>query len=195
MIILFASSIIIFSHSQPAYSESNYEVSTINFSGRPASAIVNENENEIYVTDFFAGKLLIINGTDDKIIGNINVTRTSFGVGYNPVTDLIYVGGEFANVVNVVNPGSKSIENNISMPDPYDIAIDSQRNITYITSDKTNKVFAINGTTNKIISNFDVNKPCGIAVNSQTGMIYVTSETDDTLHIFDTNAKELSELM
>ena len=69
--------------------------------------------------------------------------RTSFGVGYNPSTDLIYVGGEYTNVVNVVNAGTKQILADIKMPDPYDIAIDSQRNIIYITSDKTNSVFKI----------------------------------------------------
>jgi len=187
MIILFASLIIIFSQSQLAYSELNYDVSTINFSGRPASAIVNENANEIYVTDFFAGKLLIINGTDDKIIGNINVTRTSFGVGYNPATDLIYVGGEFANVVKVVNAGTKEVEKTIPMASPYDIAINSETNIVYITSDRTNAVFLIDGNSNEIISKLNVNKPCGIAVNSKTGTVYVTSEADDSVHVFEKN--------
>lgn len=192
MMILFTSLIITFSQTNLAHSELFYDVNTINYQGRIASATVNENSNQIYVTDFYAGKLLIIDGTDNKIINSINVTRTSFGVGYNPTTDLIYVGGEFANVVNVVNLGSKTIQNNIQMPDPYDIAIDSQRNIIYITSDKTNKVFAINGTINEIISDFDVNKPCGIAVNSQTGMVYITSETDDKLQVFDSNITQIA---
>jgi YVTN family beta-propeller protein len=182
--ILFTS-LIIFGASQLAFSESYYSVSTIDFSGRPASAVINENANVIYVTDFFAGRLVEIDGKNEKILGHINVTKTSFGVGYNHVTDLIYVGGEFANVVKVVNAGTKEVEKSIPMQDPYDIAVNSEKNTIYVTSDKTNSVFVIDGSTNEIISKLSVNKPCGIAVNEITGNVYVTSETDDAVHVFD----------
>lgn len=184
MMILFTS-LIIFGASQLVFSESYYSVSTIDFSGRPASAVVNENANIIYVTDFFAGRLVEIDGNTDKILGHINVTKTSFGVGYNPVTDLIYVGGEFENVVEVINAGTKEVEKSIQISSPYDFAVNSKNNVIYITSDRTNSVFVIDGSTNEIISKLSVNKPCGIAVNEETGNVYVTSETDDTVHVFD----------
>ena len=184
MMILFTS-LIIFGSSQLVFSESYYNVSTIDFSGRPASAVVNENANIIYVIDFSAGRLVEIDGNTDKILGHINVTERSFGVGYNPVTDLIYVGGEFANVVEVINAGTKEVEKSIQMSSPYDIAVNSKNNVIYITSDRTNSVFVIDGSTNEIISKLSVNKPCGIAVNEETGNVYVTSETDDTVHVFD----------
>ncbi|QLH04314.1 hypothetical protein C5F49_02515 [Nitrosopumilus oxyclinae] len=183
--ILFASLIILFSQTNSAYSELFYDVNTVNFSGKPASAVVNENANVIYVTDFFAGKLVEIDGNTEKISGYINTTKTPFGVGYNPGTDLIYVGGEFANVVKVINAGTKEVEKTIQMNSPYDIAVNSENNLIYITSDRTNSVFVIDGITNEIISKLNVNKPCGIAVNEKTGNVYVTSETDDTVHVFD----------
>ena len=67
MIILFTSLIILFSQTNLAYSELFYDVNTLDFTGRPTSAVVNENANVVYVTDFFAGKLVEIDGAIVKL--------------------------------------------------------------------------------------------------------------------------------
>ena len=38
---------------------------------KPTSAVVNEKTNTMYVTDFFAGKIHIINGDTDEAIESI----------------------------------------------------------------------------------------------------------------------------
>ena len=52
---------------QNAFSELFYSVSSVDFAGSPASVAVNENANVIYVTDFFAGKLVEIDGITESL--------------------------------------------------------------------------------------------------------------------------------
>ena len=99
-----------------AYSEPYYNLQVIDFPGRPSSAVVNEKTNLIYVTDFFSGKLVVIDGNSDRVVENINMTKTAFGVGFNPTTNMIYVGCEFANVLNVVNAACPGVSIKVISP-------------------------------------------------------------------------------
>ena len=90
--------------------EFSYSVTNPDFDGKPASGIVNEKTNKVYVTDFFAGKLVILDGETNKIIETIDVVRTPFGVGVNPNTDTIYVGGEHADTLSILNCDSANLK-------------------------------------------------------------------------------------
>ena len=89
---------------------SDPRVKILDFEGRATSGIVNEKTNTVYVTDFFAGKLYIIDGHSDEVIESIKVIKTPFGVGINPDTNKIYVGGEFSNLLAVINAETKQVE-------------------------------------------------------------------------------------
>lgn len=174
-----------------AYSESSsYMVTNPEIDGKPTSAVVNEETNKVYITDFFGGKLIVLDGNTDEVLESIKVVRTPFGVGINPQTDLIYVGGEYANTLSVINATNNQEIKQLELLDPYDIAVDSNHNKIYVTSDRQNSVFVVDGTTNEIVSSFDVLIPCGIAVNPITGMVYVTSESENQVHVWDGNSNQ-----
>ena len=170
---------------------SDPRVKIIDFKGRPTSGVVNEKTNLVYVTDFYAEKLHIIDGNTDEVIESINVIRTPFGVGINPETNMIYVGGEYSNILSVINAITKQEEFQIPLKDPYDIAVNPTNNMIYVTSDRSNSVSVIDGKTNEVITSFEVMVPCGIAVNTTTGMVYVTSESKDVVHVFDGNTNKI----
>ena len=166
-------------------------VKILDFKGSLTSGIVNEKTNTVYVTDFYAGKLHIIDGYTDEIIESIKVIKTPFGVGINPETNMIYVGGEYANILSVINAVTKQVELEIPLKDPYDIAVNPNNNMIYVTSDRSNSVNVIDGKTHEVVSSFEVKNPCGIALNPATGMVYVTSESEDVVHVYDGNTNEI----
>jgi len=170
---------------------SDPRVKILDFEGRATSAIVNEKTNTVYVTDFNAAKLHIIDGHSDELIESIDVIKTPFGVGINPETNMIYVGGEYANILSVINADTKQVVSEIPLKDPYDIAVNPTNNMIYVTSDRSNSVYVIDGKTNELVTSFEVLVPCGIAVNPATGMVYVTSESEDIVHVFDGNTNEI----
>jgi len=44
-------------------------------------------------------------------------------VGINPDTNMIHVGGEYANLLSVINADTKQVESEIPLKDPYGIAV------------------------------------------------------------------------
>jgi YVTN family beta-propeller protein len=169
---------------------SDPRVKILDFEGLATSGIVNEKTNTVYVTDFYFGKLHFIDGNTDEIIETIKVVSTPFGVGINPETNLLYVGGEHSNILSIINATTRQVVSNISLEDPYDIAVNPANNMIYVTSDKSNSVHVIDGKTNEIVTSFEVINPCGIAVNSETGVVYVTSASEDVVKVFDGNTNE-----
>ena len=163
----------------------------LDWEGNATSAIVNEKTNQVYITDFYAGKLHILDGNTDELIESIKVVKTPFGVGVNPSTNRIYVGGEYANILSVINANTKEVELDIPLKDPYDIAINPTNNMIYVTSDRLDSVYVIDGITHEIVESLEVMVPCGIAVNSSTGMVYVTSESEDLVRVFDGDTNKL----
>ena len=97
---------------------SDRRVKILDFEGKQTSAAVNEKTNKVYVTDFFAGKLHSIDGNTDEVIESIKVIRTPFGVGINPETNMIYVGGEYTNILSIINAVTKQVESEIPLKDP-----------------------------------------------------------------------------
>jgi YVTN family beta-propeller protein len=147
----------------------SYLVSTPNFEGKPTSAIVDEKTSKVYITDFFGGKLVVLDGKTNETIETIDVVKTPFGVGINSETGRIYVGGEHANTLSILDSTTNQVMKEITLKDPYDIAVDPNNNTVYVTSDRANTVYAIDGATNEIKTSFEVLVPCGITVNHVTG--------------------------
>ena len=97
---------------------SDPRVKILDFEGKPTFAVVNEKTNLVYVTDFYSGKLHIIDGNTDEVIESLNVIRTPFGVGINPETNMIYVGGEYTNILSIISAVTKQVESEIPLKDP-----------------------------------------------------------------------------
>jgi YVTN family beta-propeller protein len=174
-----------------AYSETpSYNVVNPDFEGKATSAIVNEKTNRVYITDFFGGKLVVLDGITNKILESMDVVRTPFGVGINSNTNTIYVGGEYANTLSIINATTSQVIKEITLQDPYDIAVNPNNNTVYVTSDRLGLVFVIDGAKNEIITSFEVLIPCGIAVNPITGRVYVTSESENLVHVWDGNTNQ-----
>jgi len=168
----------------------SYFVSYPNFEGKPTSAIVDEKTNKVYITDFFGGKLVILDGKTNETIETIDVVKTPFGVGINSDAGRIYVGGEHANTLSILDSTTNQVIKKITLKDPYDIAVDPNNNTVYVTSDRANTVYAIDGATNEIKTSFEVLVPCGITVNPVTGLVYVTSESENLVHVWDGNSNQ-----
>ena len=126
-------------------SSAMHQSKIIEFKEHPASAIVDEKTNKVYVTGIFVKTLFVIDGYTDQIIDSFTVIPTPFGVGINPNTNLLYVGGEFVDILSVINVQTKEVEIDIPLTGPYEIAVNPTNNMIYVTSDKANTVSVIKG--------------------------------------------------
>ena len=190
MAIVFASSVnsnlIDYAYSEDVF----YYVSNPDFELNSTSASVDEKTNKVYITDFFAGKLAVVDGKTNEILDLIDTVKTPFGVGVNPETKTVYVGGEFANKLSILDTTTNRVIKEIVLEDPYDIAVDPNTNTVYVTSDRLDLVYVIDGATNEIETSFEVLIPCGIAVNPLTGLVYVTSESENLVHVWDRKSNQ-----
>ena len=173
-----------------AYSENAFYVINPEFNVNSTSASIDEKENKIYITDFFAGKLFVLDGNTNEIIESVDTVRTPFGVGVNPETNTVYVGGEFSNTLSIIDTRTFEKIKEIVLEDPYDIAVDYNSNTIYVTSDRLDLVYVIDGKTNEIETSFEVLVPCGISVNPFTGLVYVTSESENQVHVWDRRSNQ-----
>lgn len=170
--------------------DSFYYVINPDFNLNSTSASIDEKTDRVYITDFFGGKLVVLDGKTNEILELVDTVKTPFGIGVNSETKTVYVGGEFANTLSILNTTDNRLIKEIKLDDPYDIAVDSNSNTVYVTSDRQNLVYVIDGITNEIETSFKVLIPCGIAVNPLTGIVYVTSESENMVHVWDRKSNQ-----
>lgn len=149
----------------------------------PHRVAVNPNTGRVYVTDYFANRLLVIDGANNTYLTSIPLGAQPVKLAVNPSTNRIYVSVE-AGVV-VVDGSSNEVINNISFAGefPYAVAVNSATNRIYVTSISSNTVSVIDGMSDAVEATIPVYSPYSIAVNPSTNIIYVTNTVDGTITV------------
>ena len=153
-------------------------------------SVVDPISDRVFVSNFRSDTVSIIDGKSNEIIEKITVGDRPYGLGYNYETENLYIARERDNLLVVTN-ATNHITDNIEIPEPYDIAVNSKTNKVYITSDGVHKFFVLNGETNQIDAEFDIGDPCGVILNESTNTVYVTSESTNQLVVIDGNTNEI----
>ena len=133
---------------------------------------VHPHLNRIYVANDFSTTLTVIDGSQKKVLTNINLPCSPFGVAVNTATQRMYVGTEAcaAGSVYVIDATTNTVLTTIpttGVSMNY-AAVDQSHNRLYITDDVTG-LYAIDGATNTVIGQVTgLNKAHGVAAVPST---------------------------
>lgn len=137
----------------------------------------------IYVSINNTGQVVVVNGTENKVQGRINVGGHPFGIAFDPLNKYIYVTDISSRNVSVINPQNNTVIKNLTVGNnPYAMAFDPQNGNMYVTDSNTTgipkdnqgAVSVINSTTDEVVANFTVGSdPQGIAYDPANGEMFI----------------------
>lgn len=174
----------------------------------PIDVAVNSKTNKVYVLNFGADSVSVIDGNTSSLINTISITPSPnvdpspYGIAVNEETNTIYVS---TNDVIVIDGNTNTVTKNISLPiddgdiDPFtstditgrpsSIATNPNNNKVYVTTSSLNTIYVIDGNTNTLLKEIIVGGlPYGIAVNTKTNKVYVANQSNNFLSVIDSTS-------
>ena len=142
-----------------------------------APMVVNPVTNKIYVGNYYAGTVTVIDGATN-IQTPISVGTNPRAVDVNPETNRIYVANWGSNTVTVINGATNTtIGNPISVgSEPAALAVNPTTNTIYVANFNDGTVTVIDGANNTTIGVITVGtNPYAVGVNPVTNTIYVAN--------------------
>ncbi len=91
-----------------------------------------------------------------SVLASVLVMSSPQGVAYDPGRGETFVADSAGNNVSVIDDSTRSVVNQISIPDPVALAYDSATNNVYVTSFSTNSVYIVSGITLAILQTIPV---------------------------------------
>ncbi len=161
-------------------------IDTIPVGTGPFNAAVNPATNKIYVANFGANNVTVIDGTT-LAATTVTVGTTPYYVAINPLTNKIYITNSSSNSVSVIDGSSDSVVKTVMVgTHPYFLAINPANSQIYVANSNSNNVSVIDGTSNSVIKTVTVGTSPGfIAVNPMTNKIYVANGSSKNVTVID----------
>lgn len=165
---------------------------------QPAELALNPNTNLVYATNAGSDLISVINGTNNRIIGNITIA-SPFAAVVNPNTNKLYVSFQSSEAIKVFD--GMSFEEIGTIPDVYaasfnnaGIAINPETNTIYAANSGPSgidSVVIIDGREDKVMEqvkqDFLVR---GMAVNHLTGNLYVSVDGFAAVYVISASGAE-----
>jgi YVTN family beta-propeller protein len=169
---------------------------TISVGRQPAGVAVNTMTNLVYVANFQDSTVSVIQGTTGTqncpsscltVVATVGVGHLPIGVAANPITNRIYVTGNFDNTVSIIDGAKNTRVSSIPVGlRPVGIAVDPLTNRIYVANSRDNTVSVIDGANNAVIATIRVgHAPNGVAVNPKSDNVFVTNANDGTVSVID----------
>jgi YVTN family beta-propeller protein len=138
--------------------------------GRGPSAIgVNFVTHTIYVANSIDNTVSVIDGINNKKIGDIKVGKRPLAVGFDDNPNTIYVANSLDNTVSVIDGKNNTKIGDIKVgPNPSAIGVDRRTNIIYVGM-----------------------APYAIGVDEGRNTIYVANSREDTVSVIDGRANKV----
>jgi YVTN family beta-propeller protein len=163
---------------------------SITTGANPSALAVNVVTNRIYVCNYGANTITVIDGTQHSVLTTVTVGNAPSAVAVNPVTNKIYVANYGSNTVSVVDGATNATTTVGVGVTPYSIAVNPVTNKIYVANYGGANVSVIDGATNTTTTVAVGSNPSCVAVNPVTNRIYVTSSAASDIRVIDgaTNA-------
>jgi YVTN family beta-propeller protein len=147
---------------------------------------VNNQTNKIYVANAGSNTISVIDGTNLKIISDVQVGLHPTDVSVNPKTDKIYVANAGSNTVYVIDSSLKNTRNVAVGLHPTNIAVNPNTDKIYVANAGSNTVYVIDGHTDKVIRSIPIGRnPSAIFVNKDTNRVYIANKGSNTVSVID----------
>jgi len=167
----------------------------------PRGVAVNTVTHQVYVTNYNANTVSVINGTNKASLA-VSETLTAgvnpYAVAVNSVTNFVYVGNKStgnvgAGSVTVINGTQNSVSQNIATigTGPAAVAVNPITNKVYVSNGGGNVAVISGATTTTAATLLGLpaagNDPSALAVNPITNQIYVANGADTSATVIDGN--------
>lgn len=146
---------------------------------------VNSKTNEVYVTRD-SGALLVIDGSDNRVVNTVATGRMPNGIGVNEQTDMIYVSNFGSQSISVIDGSTgERVDEMATFLDPQRMEVDEETNTIYVTS-YGEGVSVIDGASNKVRNSIKVGEfPEGVAFNPDSGLLYVANAGSNSVSVIE----------
>lgn len=156
---------------------------------RSTAIAVNSMTNTIYVT-LSTGSLYVIDGSNNKVLTNLQVGRFPHQVEVNEETNKVYLSDFGSGLLFVVDGLTNKVLETVWVGhDPQEIAIDSVTSTIYVAGPG---LVRINGSSHQVESRVEIGQyPTGVAINQNNGLVYVTRWGSDSIFFLEANQENI----
>jgi uncharacterized repeat protein (TIGR01451 family) len=154
------------------------DIGTVGVGNWPHGVAVDPGRNEIYVANYAAGTVSVINGDTNSVVNTIASVPYANGVAYDAVHDLVYVTNKDTGKLTVIQASSKTVLTpTISVgTQPNGVAYNPTADKIYVANFGAGSVTILNGTTRALITTIGgLNQPSHIAVDPGLNKVYVSN--------------------
>ena len=147
--------------------------------GSLAGISVNPVTNKIYVGSLYpeGGNpgLYVIDG---NTLESVYIEKWQYGIKdiqLDPASNFLYVGAKYDNVVSIIDESNNQIVENITVPSPIALTLNSEEKILY-EAGSDGKVNAIDLSSKKIISRIQAEHVKSISYNPNDKLLYIVDQ-------------------
>jgi DNA-binding beta-propeller fold protein YncE len=164
------------------------QVKRVKLGMRLGPMAMNHVTNRVFIayrdTGYARGKLFILDGTADTLVGTVTIGCYPVDIAVNPVTNQIYVANASGTTpydtatVTVVDGNSLQIKEVPIGRDPWRIAVNTVKNVFYVSNydPGVSTAYAVNGST---LKKFPFVLPQGsndVAINPATQKVFISTD-------------------
>jgi YVTN family beta-propeller protein len=161
---------------------------TVPTSTGPLAAAVTPNGAYVYVNNYYAASVSIINTTTSGVVKTISVGSNPWGVAFAPSGAYAYVTNAGSWTVSVINTATQTVTSSFSLQGiPAGIAFAPSGAYAYIANYTYGTVAVINTATSTVVNAIKVGSvPAGIAISPSGAYLYVANDGSGTVSVINT---------
>lgn len=136
----------------------------------------NPVSTDVYVCDT-VGKLLIMNGVTDTVIGSVQVGSSPSSVAVDEFNGDTYVTNGGSDNLTVIRSATNSVVASIAVgSEPDAAAYDPANGYVYVANNASDNVTVVDGATNVVIGSIPVGcSPDALAIDPEGGIVFVAN--------------------
>jgi YVTN family beta-propeller protein len=143
----------------------------------------------VYVTNFDAGSVSVIDAKTNAVTATIAVGSFPRAVAVNPAAGTVYVANSESATVSVIDVATNSVTATIPVGSkPDGVAVDPAAGTVYVANSAPGTVSVIDAATNSVTATIGIGPsggPQGVAVDPAAGTVYVTESLSTGLSVID----------
>ncbi len=170
-------SIFFLAFSKAAPLSSGLSNTTVSVGLSPYGVAYDPSNGYIYVANWGANTVSVIDGRDNSVIATIKVGTGPYGITFDPSNGNLYVADSESEQVSVIDGSNNSVIGTIGVGTlPSQVAYDSSTGYIYVTNYDSASVSVIDDTKNTVVQNVSAGSaPWGIAFDPSNEGLYVSN--------------------
>jgi YVTN family beta-propeller protein len=154
----------------------------------------NPNNQMLYVANYNANEIVIIDTRTDTVVGTIPVSPHPITVKVDPDIDTLLVTSLAGNAITFISTTTNNITKTISTgkTGPWGLDIDTARHLAYVTNRGSNYITVVDTENQEIVSTIPIGAPAqAITVDETEQMIYTSYMERDKILKIDGNTNTI----